>query len=82
LGGDEASGAQRAKANQVDDLGKTPLQYAKTVDDADSTFAELLLAAGADTKANDKQVHTAMELAKEYKHGAAETVLAGKTPER
>jgi ankyrin repeat protein len=45
-------------------------------------LAELVLAAGADTKAKDKQGHTSMELAKENKHRVAETVLAGKTPGR
>jgi ankyrin repeat protein len=74
--------AKGAKVNQVDGLGMTPLHDTATVDYADPTVAELLLATGADTKTKDKQGHTAMELAKEYKHGVVETALAGKTPGR
>jgi len=74
--------AKRAKVNQVDGLGMTPLLYAATVDFADPTITQMLLDAGADQKAKDKQGRTSLELAKEYKHGAVEGVLAGKQPGR
>jgi ankyrin repeat protein len=74
--------AKGAKVNQVDGLGMTALHYAATVDFADPTNTQLLLAAGADPKAKDKQGHTAWELAKEYKHGVVEEVLNSKTPGR
>ena len=72
--------AKGAKVNQVDGLGMTPLHYAATVDFADPTITKMLLAAGADQKAKDKQGRTSLELAKEYKHAAVEGALAGKAP--
>jgi ankyrin repeat protein len=55
-----------ANVNAVDKNGMTPLLYAASIDFGDSAMVDLLIKAGADTKARSKEKLTALDLARKY----------------
>jgi ankyrin repeat protein len=74
--------ARGAQVNHIDKHGMTPLLYAASIDFGDTTVLEKLIAAGADLKAKNKQGLTALDLAKNYNHSAAASLLASKVASR
>ncbi len=71
-----------AKINKADSEGFTALHYAALTDYGDTVILKLLLAAGADRKLKDDKDRTALDLARHFKHKAAEAVLAAEGPPR
>jgi ankyrin repeat protein len=71
-----------AQVNHVDKLGMTPLLYAASADFGDTAVLEQLIAAGADLKAKNKQGLTALDLAVNYKHARAASLLSSKIASR
>jgi ankyrin repeat protein len=57
-----------ARVDHRDRLGWTPLLWAANVDYGDSKMVELLLGAGADPRARNKEGLTALDLAKKWGH--------------
>jgi uncharacterized protein len=66
----------RADVNHVDRLGMTPLLYAASIDFGNSEMFEMLLSAGADVNAKNKEGLTALELARKYYHQPIEGLMA------
>lgn len=71
-----------ANVNPVDKFGMTPLLYAASINLGDTAVMERLIAAGADLKAKNKDGLTALDLAKNYHHGAMVNLLSGKMATR
>ena len=74
--------ARGAQVNWVDNFGMTPLLYAASVDFGDTAVLERLIAGGADLKAKNKQGQTALDLAKNYNHSMAVSLLTTKVASR
>ena len=68
--------AHGAEVNHVDDLKMTPLLYSASMDYGNSEIFEMLLSAGADLGAKNREGLTALDLAKKYHHQSIENVLA------
>jgi ankyrin repeat protein/cytochrome c553 len=60
--------ARGANVNAADKLGMTPLLWAASSDFGDAAMVELLLRAGANAGAKNRDGRTALELARAYKH--------------
>jgi ankyrin repeat protein len=54
--------------NATDEFGYTPLMYAASVDEGDTSTLKALLAAGADRSIRNDEGRTALEQARRYKH--------------
>jgi ankyrin repeat protein len=64
-----------ANVNQADDLGMTPLLWSAISDYGSDEVVRVLLHAGANSKARDKNGATAVELARRFHVSAVEQVL-------